>query len=157
MNVQSDRPALAAATERDPRWAAVTARDATADGRFVYSVASTGVYCKPSCAARRARPENVRFHPDGAAARAAGFRACKRCRPDGATLAQEQAARVAQACRRIERDETLPTLEALARDAALSPFHFHRVFKRVTGLTPKDYAFAHRARRVRDGLQGAPR
>jgi AraC family transcriptional regulator, regulatory protein of adaptative response / methylated-DNA-[protein]-cysteine methyltransferase len=149
------RTALASHTERDPRWAAVVARDAAADGRFVYSVASTGVYCKPSCASRRARPENVRFHADGAAAQAAGFRACKRCRPDGATLAQEHAALVAAACRRIETDEALPTLDELARDAALSPFHFHRVFKRITGLTPKDYAVAHRARRVREGLQRA--
>jgi AraC family transcriptional regulator of adaptative response/methylated-DNA-[protein]-cysteine methyltransferase len=155
MTARPARPRPADATERDPRWAAVVARDAAADGRFVYSVATTGVYCKPSCASRRARPENVRFHADGAAARAAGFRACKRCRPDGATLAQEQAELVARACRRIESDETLPTLDELARDAGLSPFHFHRVFKRVAGLTPRDYAAAHRARRVRDALPGA--
>ena len=149
------RTARASATERDPRWAAVVARDAAADGAFVYSVASTGVFCKPSCASRRARPENVRFHADAAAALAAGFRACRRCRPDGATRSEEHAALVARACRRIEQDETLPTLEALARDAGLSPFHFHRVFKRVAGVTPKDYALAQRARRVRDGLPKA--
>ena len=155
MTAQPDRARLAAATERDPRWDAVRKRDPAADGRFVYSVATTGVFCKPSCASRRARPENVRFHADAAAARAAGFRACKRCRPDGATLAQEHAALVERACRRIERDEVLPTLDELAREAELSPFHFHRVFRRIAGVTPKDYALAHRARRLRDALPKA--
>jgi AraC family transcriptional regulator of adaptative response/methylated-DNA-[protein]-cysteine methyltransferase len=145
------------ATERDPRWACVVARDAAADGSFVYSVATTGVYCKPSCASRRARPENVRFHADAAAARAAGFRACKRCRPDGGSLVEEQAALVASACRRIEAAETPPALEDLAREAGLSPFHFHRVFKRIAGVTPKDYAAAQRARRVRAALPAAAR
>lgn len=150
-------PSLPTATEADPRWARVLARDAAADGQFVYSVASTGVFCKPSCASRRARPQNVRFHADAAAARAAGFRACKRCRPDGDSLAQEHAARVAAACRRLEREETPPALEALARDAGMSPFHFHRVFKRIAGVTPKQYAAAQRARRLRDALPAAAR
>lgn len=144
------------ATERDPRWARVVARDADADGSFVYSVATTGVFCKPSCASRRARPQNVRFHPDAAAARAAGFRPCKRCRPDGGSLAEEHAVLVAAACRRIERDETPPALDDLAREAGMSPFHFHRVFKRIAGVTPKDYAAAQRARRVREALPAAP-
>lgn len=143
------------ATERDPRWACVVARDAAADGSFVYSVATTGVFCKPSCASRRARPQNVRFHADAAAARAAGFRPCKRCRPDGGSLAEEHAALVAAACRRIERDDTAPTLDDLAHEAGMSPFHFHRVFKRVVGVTPKDYAAARRARRVREALPAA--
>ena len=153
MNV---RPALTA-TERDPRWARVVARDSTADGSFVYSVASTGVYCKPSCASRRARPENVRFHADPAAARAAGFRPCKRCRPDGGSLAEEHAALVAAACRRIEAAETPPALEELAQQAGMSAFHFHRVFKRIAGVTPKDYAAAQRAQRVREALPAAAR
>jgi AraC family transcriptional regulator of adaptative response/methylated-DNA-[protein]-cysteine methyltransferase len=99
----------------------------------------------------------VRFHRDAAAARAAGFRPCKRCRPDGGSLAEEHAALVAAACRRIEAAETPPALEDLARDAGLSPFHFHRVFKRIAGVTPKDYAAAQRAQRVREALPAAAR
>jgi AraC family transcriptional regulator of adaptative response/methylated-DNA-[protein]-cysteine methyltransferase len=157
MSAMPDKNFLAAATERDPRWAAVLARDASADGRFVYSVATTGVYCRPSCGSRRARPENVRFHADNAAAERAGFRPCKRCQPDTAALAEQHAARVTQACRRIESDETLPTLEQLAHEAGLSPFHFHRVFKRITGLTPKAYATAHRAKKLRARLDDGAR
>lgn len=148
------RPDLTA-TERDPRWARVLARDAAADGSFVYSVATTGVFCKPSCASRRARPQNVRFHADAAAARAAGFRPCKRCRPDGGSLAEEHAALVAAACRRIEREDTPPALDDLAQQAGMSPFHFHRVFRRIAGVTPKEYAAAQRARRVRAALPAA--
>ncbi len=152
MSAMPDKNFLAAATERDPRWAAVLARDAAADGRFVYSVVTTGVYCRPSCGSRRARPENVRFHADNSAAERAGFRPCKRCQPDTAALAEQHAARVTQACRRIESEETLPTLEQLAQEAELSPFHFHRVFKRITGVTPKAYATAHRAKKLRARL-----
>ena len=147
-------------TEHDPRWAAVLARDAAADGRFVYSVRTTGVYCRPSCGSRRARPENVRFHADPAAAERAGFRACLRCRPRQVGTPQPHAARVTRACRAIEAAATPPSLEALARVAGLSPFHFHRVFKAVTGLTPRAYAAAQRERRLREQLdpsRGAPR
>jgi AraC family transcriptional regulator of adaptative response/methylated-DNA-[protein]-cysteine methyltransferase len=143
----------AAATERDPRWAAVVARDRSSDGRFVYSVATTGVYCRPSCAARLARPENVRFHATGADAERAGFRPCKRCKPDQKPLAEQHAAKVAEICRFIEEAEEVPPLDELAKRAGLSPYHFHRVFKAVTGLTPKTYAAAHRAKRVREELR----
>jgi AraC family transcriptional regulator of adaptative response/methylated-DNA-[protein]-cysteine methyltransferase len=143
---------LAAATERDPRWPAIVARLAAADGTFVYSVRTTGVYCRPSCGARRARPENVRFHADPAEAERAGFRPCRRCRPDQASRAEQHAALVVAACRAIETAEPVPTLDALAAEAAMSPFHFHRVFKAITGLTPKAYATAHRGRRVRAEL-----
>ncbi|QDF97690.1 bifunctional transcriptional regulator/O6-methylguanine-DNA methyltransferase [Azoarcus sp. DD4] len=143
---------LAAATERDPRWAAVVARDPAADGRFFYSVATTGVYCRPSCGARRARPENVRFHASREAAEAAGFRPCKRCRPDHPALAEQHAAGVTAACRLIEEAEAPPTLAALAAAAGLSPHHFHRIFRKLTGLTPRAYAAAHRAQRLRAGL-----
>jgi AraC family transcriptional regulator of adaptative response/methylated-DNA-[protein]-cysteine methyltransferase len=139
-------------TTDDARWAAVSGRDAAADGRFVYSVRTTGVYCRPSCGSRRARRENVAFHPDAAAAERAGFRPCKRCRPTEASPAEQQAAVVARACRAIETAEEMPRLDALAEAAGLSPYHFHRVFKAVTGLTPRAYAAAHRQRRVRDGL-----
>jgi methylphosphotriester-DNA--protein-cysteine methyltransferase len=125
----------AAATEGDPRWAAVRARDQRADGTFYYSVATTGVYCRPSCASRLARPENVAFHASRADAERAGYRACKRCKPDQPPLAVRQAALVARLCRLIETSEDVPTLEALAGYAGLSAFHAHRLFKSVTGVT----------------------
>jgi AraC family transcriptional regulator, regulatory protein of adaptative response / methylated-DNA-[protein]-cysteine methyltransferase len=145
-------PASPAFVTADERWAAVLRRDVAADGRFYYAVRTTEVYCRPSCAARRPRRENVAFHATCAEAEAAGFRPCKRCRPNEAALAERQAAAVAGACRLIEEAEEAPSLAALATTAGLSRFHFHRVFKAVTGVTPKAYADAHRARRVRDEL-----
>ncbi len=139
----------------DARWAAVTRRDPAADGRFVYSVRTTGVYCRPSCAARQPRRENVRFHASCAEAEAAGFRPCKRCRPNEAPLAERQAAAVARACQLIAEAEELPDLNTLAAAAGMSPFHFHRIFRKVTGVTPKAYASAHRANRVREELAQA--
>jgi AraC family transcriptional regulator of adaptative response/methylated-DNA-[protein]-cysteine methyltransferase len=146
------RAAARTTTERDPRWASVTARDRAADGTFFYSVSTTGVYCRPSCAARLARPENVRFHATCADAERAGFRPCKRCKPDQPAMAEQHAAKIAGACRLIEAADEPPSLDELARAVGLSPYHFHRVFKTVTGVTPKAYAAAHRAKRVRDGL-----
>jgi AraC family transcriptional regulator of adaptative response/methylated-DNA-[protein]-cysteine methyltransferase len=134
------------------RWEAVLDRDARFDGAFFYSVSSTGVYCRPSCSARRPKRENVRFHETWQAAEAAGFRPCKRCRPNGTAPGQDVAAIVAAACREIEQAETPPTFKALAAAAGLSPFHFHRVFKAATGVTPKAYARAHRRKRVRGAL-----
>jgi AraC family transcriptional regulator of adaptative response/methylated-DNA-[protein]-cysteine methyltransferase len=143
--------------ERDRRWAAVVDRDPSFDGVFVYSVASTGVYCRPSCPSRRAKPENVAFHASFEAAEAAGFRPCKRCRPDGPAPAAERAAAIARVCRVIERAEKPPSLDDLARRAGMSRFHFHRAFKAATGVTPKAYARAERARRAREGLaDGSP-
>jgi AraC family transcriptional regulator of adaptative response/methylated-DNA-[protein]-cysteine methyltransferase len=143
-------------TETDPRWATVVARDRKADGQFFYSVKTTGVYCRPSCAARLARPENVRFHPTREDAELAGFRPCKRCKPDQASHADPHAETIAAACRLIETADMPPTLEDLARHAGLSAFHFHRLFKKATGLTPKEFAAAHRDNRVRQTLsQGA--
>jgi AraC family transcriptional regulator of adaptative response/methylated-DNA-[protein]-cysteine methyltransferase len=143
------------ASESD-RWTAVTSRDSSADGHFVYSVSTTGVYCRPSCPSRQARREHVRFHPTIADAEKAGFRACKRCRPNEPALADQRALAVARACRLIERGDTLPSLDALADAAGMSRFHFHRVFKAVTGLTPSGYAAAHRAKRVREELGRRP-
>ena len=145
---------MSAFANDDARWTAVASRDRRADGEFYYSVATTGVYCRPSCAARRPRRENVRFHPTPAAAERAGFRPCKRCRPDGRGPAAEHAEAVAKACRLIEEAETLPDLDALAAVAGLSRFHFHRVFKAQTGVTPKAYAAQRRAQRVRVELAG---
>jgi AraC family transcriptional regulator of adaptative response/methylated-DNA-[protein]-cysteine methyltransferase len=137
----------------EARWAAVAARDKSFDGRFYYSVATTGVYCRPSCPARRPRRANMRFHDTCAEAEAAGFRPCKRCKPDEASLGARHAAKVAEACRLIESAEETPNLADLARSAGLSPYHFHRVFKAVTGVTPKAYAVAHRHKRVREQLK----
>lgn len=139
----------------DERWAAIVERNPAAEGRFVLSVRTTGVYCRPLCPARRPRRENVRFHATCGEAEAAGFRPCKRCRPNEAPLAQRQAVAVAAACRLIEKAEEMPGLDALARAAGLSRFHFHRVFKAIAGLTPKAYAAAHRAGKVRDELTRA--
>jgi len=136
------------------RWRAVVNRDAKADGRFYYSVSTTGVYCRPSCAARRPLRKHVAFHVSCAAAELAGFRPCKRCRPGGTSSTEENAAKVATACRMIETAETPPSLEALARAAVMSRFHFHRLFTRLTGLTPKAYAKAQRAERIRSRLAG---
>lgn len=139
-------------TVDDRRWAAMVARDHGADGSFVYSVRTTGVYCRPSCPSRRARRENVQFHATTADAVRAGFRPCKRCRPDQPSLAEQHAAAVARACRAIETADVPPTLEQLAAGAGLSPFHFHRVFKSLTGVTPRGYVQAHRTRRTREQL-----
>jgi AraC family transcriptional regulator of adaptative response/methylated-DNA-[protein]-cysteine methyltransferase len=141
---------MTAKVTEDPRWAAVRAR---AEGPFFYSVASTGVYCRPSCAARLARPENVSFFSSAAAAERAGFRPCKRCRPDLPPLAERQAAQVAALCRIIEDSDEPIGLAELARRAGLSRFHTHRLFKAVTGVTPKAYAAAQRGRRVRGELR----
>jgi AraC family transcriptional regulator, regulatory protein of adaptative response / methylated-DNA-[protein]-cysteine methyltransferase len=136
----------------DPRWSAVLARDPAADGRFVLGVLTTGIYCRPSCPARKPRPENVRLFDTPAEAEHAGFRACLRCRPAGAAPAADRAALVTRACRTIEASDPSPTLDELASEAGLSPFHFHRLFKGVTGVTPRAYAAAHRAQRLRTAL-----
>jgi AraC family transcriptional regulator of adaptative response/methylated-DNA-[protein]-cysteine methyltransferase len=138
--------------ELDPRWAQVVARDGAADGTFWYSVATTGVYCRPSCGARTANPRNVRFHATPAAAEQAGFRPCKRCKPDQPPREARHATLVADACRSIEQAPEPPALATLAAAAGLSPSHFHRVFRAVTGVTPNAYAAARRTRRIRAQL-----
>lgn len=136
-------------------WAAVKARDGRFDGRFWYSVATTGIYCRPSCGARLAKRENVAFHASCREAEAAGFRPCKRCKPDEASLNERHARIVADACRLIETAEEAPSLADLASRAGLSSYHFHRVFKAVAGVTPKAYALAHRRKRLRNALKGS--
>ena len=144
---------MATTTATDPRYQSIIARDPAANGAFFYSVKTTGVYCRPSCAARLARPENVQFHLTTQAAEAAGFRPCKRCKPNQAPLAEQYAGKVAQVCRLIETcEDQQPNLTQLAAHAGLSAYHFHRVFKSITGLTPKQYATAHRAARLRTEL-----
>jgi AraC family transcriptional regulator, regulatory protein of adaptative response / methylated-DNA-[protein]-cysteine methyltransferase len=154
------KPASVATSRSDTdttaqRWAAVLARDKQFDGEFVYAVRSTGVYCRPSCPSRPAKPQNVEFHDTTQQAAAAGYRACKRCQPDGVSLEHRQNELITLACRTIEASEAALALDDLAASAGLSPHHFHRIFKRVTGLTPKAYTKAVQGRRVQQALQDA--
>lgn len=127
----------------DTAWAAFAARDRAYDGRLVIAVKTTGIYCKPSCAARHPRRENVEFHADATSARAAGFRACLRCLPDD--IGRDRIA-VARAVALLESAEEMIGLEALAADVGYAPHHFHRLFKRATGVTPAAYARGLKAR-----------
>lgn len=136
----------------DARWAAFVARDAALDGQFFVSVRTTGIYCRPSCPARRPKRENVRFYATATEAERAGFRPCKRCKPAEPSLVQQHADKVREACRLIETTEQEPTLAELADAVDLSAYHFHRVFKSVLGVTPKAYAAAHRNKRMREEL-----
>ena len=135
-------------------WAALERRDRSFDGRFVTGVLSTGIYCRPSCAARHPRRENVRFFPGGAEARAAGLRPCKRCRPD--EVARDEAA-VFAALEAIRRGEGSPSLAELAALTGYSPAHFQRLFTRAIGLSPAAYGRALREERAKGALTGAAR
>ena len=133
-------------------WTAVVDHDASLAGTFVYSVRTTGVYCRPGCASRQPRRENVAFYETIAAAEAAGFRPCKRCRPNDASPAERHLAAIGRACDLIRSSDTLPTLAELARAAGISPYHFHRVFKQITGATPGEWGKTHRLSRFADHL-----
>lgn len=138
-------------TTDEDRWQAVLARDPRADEQFVFAVQTTGIVCRPSCRARHALRKNVHFYPDVHHAVQAGFRPCKRCRPDKRDPQEEKLAKVELACRLLEQDPAL-TLEMLAQQVAMSPFHFHRLFKSVTGMTPKAWQQAARGQRLRSAL-----
>jgi AraC family transcriptional regulator, regulatory protein of adaptative response / methylated-DNA-[protein]-cysteine methyltransferase len=131
----------------DERWEAVVRRDRSADEAFVYAVLTTGIYCRPSCGARMPRRENIRFFGTCAAAERAGYRACKRCRPNEESIGARHAAAIEAACLLIENSGAVPSLDVLARRAGMSRFHFHRVFKTIVGVTPK--AYANKVRRPR--------
>jgi len=152
MKSKSQLAADARDIARDPRWAAVKARNPDADSRFVYAVRTTGIYCRPSSASRMPKPENVEFFDTIEAAEAAGYRPSTAA--DRTTVAARHARLIADACRTIEAADVVPSLERLARSARMSPYHFHRVFREVTGLTPKTYVSAHRAKRMRERLNG---
>ena len=139
-------------TNEADQLAAVRARDAAADGTFFYSVSTTGVFCYPSCAARPALRNNIGFHPTREDATRAGFRPCQRCRPDLPPRAEREAALVAAACRMIEAAEDAPSLASLAAKAGVSPHHFHRMFRRIAGVTPQAYGAARRQARIQAGL-----
>ena len=136
----------------DQRWEAVVKRDRRAEGHFIFAVVTTGIYCRPGCPARRPRRDNVRFFAGAEGAERAGFRPCRRCRPGSPSIEERHAAAVARACLLIETAEEVPDLGVLATEAGMSRFHFHRVFKAATGLTPRAYAAARRAKRVREAL-----
>ncbi|WP_048305511.1 bifunctional DNA-binding transcriptional regulator/O6-methylguanine-DNA methyltransferase Ada [Halomonas sp. PR-M31] len=142
-------------TERDPRWQSVLGRDKVADGAFVYAVKTTGIYCRPSCPSRNAKPENVIFFASPADAEVAGYRSCQRCNPKGHSSTEANVAIVAAACRLIENSDVLPKLDDLAASVGMSASYFHRQFKVTTGLTPKAYGAAHRMKKVRAELSDA--
>jgi AraC family transcriptional regulator, regulatory protein of adaptative response / methylated-DNA-[protein]-cysteine methyltransferase len=133
-------------------WTTVENRDAGADGSFFYGVKTTGVYCRPGCASRRPLRANTVFFETTEAAEAAGFRACKRCRPTDGSVASRHLAAIEKACALLRASETMPSLAELADAAAISRFHFHRVFKQITGVTPRDYARSHRLGRLGEKL-----
>jgi len=138
----------------DERWHAVQSHDATADGRFWYAVKTTGIYCRPSCPARRPRRENALFFDTPEMAARAGYRPCQRCRPNEVDARQQIVARVRHL---LETADPTPTLAALAAEVRISPFHLQRVFTRATGVSPKQYAMANRARRLKAGLKRGDR
>ncbi|AGZ37083.1 MULTISPECIES: bifunctional DNA-binding transcriptional regulator/O6-methylguanine-DNA methyltransferase Ada [Pseudomonas] len=134
------------------RWQAVQSRDSAAADDFVYAVRTTQVYCRPGCKSRMAKRENVVFFDDAAAAQAAGYRPCRRCGVDHDAAAARRTQLIARACRLIEAGDSAANLDQLAAQLAVSPFHLHRLFKAETGLTPKAYAAAFRARALREQL-----
>ena len=145
---ESDSPTMT----DDEKWHAVVTKDPKANGKFYYAVKTTGIYCLPSCPARPALRENIAFYDTPEDAEKAGFRPCKRCWPKGPSKTAVHEAAVAKACRLIETSEEAPSLNKLAKEAGMSDYYFHRVFKALIGATPKEYAMAHRTRRVRQEL-----
>ena len=153
MNTAANEPRRTDSPLDAARWRAISARDAAADGAFFYAVTTTGVYCRPTCPSRRPRPEHVRWFDTVEAAERAGFRPCRRCHPERRlSPGDDRRDRVLAACRTIEQAESAPTLAALALDAGLSRFHFQRLFKRVVGVTPRDYHAAQRRKRLQRAL-----
>ena len=133
-------------------WAALQRRDAAPDGKFFYGVRTTGVYCRAGCTSRLPLRRNTMFFETPAAAEAAGLRPCKRCRPTDGSAASRHVAAIEKACALLRKSDTTPTLAELADAAGISRFHFHRVFKQITGATPRDYARTHRLGRFADKL-----
>lgn len=140
-------------TDEQSRWAAVVQRDPVAEGSFFYAVKSTGIFCRPGCPSRQPRRENVEYFATSSAAADAGYRPCKRCRPDGLSARERLAAIMTRACRRLEEADSPPGLDLLAAEAGLSPAHFQRRFKALVGVSPKAYASAQQAKRLRAGLR----
>lgn len=148
-NTSAPRPTAATGD----RWRAVMRRDRDADGRFVYAVKSTGIYCRPSCPSRRARRDRVVFFGTPEAAETAGYRACRRCRPGEAHPADPWPDRIGRVCEYLSIAGRPVPLSRLAARVGVSPYHLQRCFKRLVGLTPREYADACRLRRVRRSLR----
>lgn len=141
-------------TPTDARWQAVMARDRASDGRFVYAVRSTGIYCRPSCPSRRPRRNQVTFYDLPALAEREGFRACRRCQPDGVALVDPTRELAEEVCRLIDRrPDGDVSLATLSRAVGRSPYYLHRTFKRVVGVTPREYAAARRLTRLKAELR----
>lgn len=151
-NARHNSRAVNDTTVDDPRWDVVTARDAARDGEFVFAVSTTGVYCRPSCAARRPRRENVQFFATNEAAEKAGYRACLRCKPK--SVSNNESDSVKAICRFIEQHLDEPvTLERLGKEFRQSPFHLQRRFKAALGITPREYADSYRLQMLKRNLQ----
>ncbi|CAN5149117.1 bifunctional DNA-binding transcriptional regulator/O6-methylguanine-DNA methyltransferase Ada [soil metagenome] len=131
-------------------------REAAADEAFVYAVRTTGIYCRPGCGSRRPLRKNVRFFALPAEAEMAGFRPCRRCRPDEAASADAHAEQIARACQALDDAGGVLTLDEAARAAGMSRYHFHRIFKKLVGITPRQYGLARRRARVHEVLNEAP-
>src|SRR3954464_43250 len=156
MNTLTKQSAEQLASTDSALWNAVQARDRASDGRFVYAVTSTGVYCRPSCPSRRPRRDRVRFFDAPADARAGGFRACKRCQPDTAGVAADPwVDKIRRACVYLSNVEGHPSLSTLAARLGGSPYHLQRNFKRLVGVSPRQYADALRLRKVKGTLRKA--
>ena len=141
-------------TDEEDRWNAVVNRDQSADNVFYYAVKTTGVFCRPGCASRRPNRENIEFFDTREEALSAGYRPCKRCGIDAVSAQERLSKAVVRACRRLEQSGVpAPKLDELAAEAGLSPWYFHRVFKKLVGVTPKQYSATHQAQHFRQNLK----
>jgi len=136
----------------EQRWEAVRLRDDVLDGTFVYAVRTTGVFCRPSCPSRQSKRENTIFFASSTDAEDAGYRECLRCRPTRLSVEDPRVRAIHRACEAIDTADQPPTLNELAATVGLSPSHLHREFKRLTGVTPREYAAGKRVARLQDGL-----
>lgn len=156
INIELTAEFTAGFIAEESRWQAVLERNRMAADTFYYAVKTTGIFCRPGCSSRLPKRENVAFFDSCHEAQQAGYRPCKRCEPGTISLEEQQSDVIIQACRRLEQSETRLTLNELAAEAYLSPSHFHRLFKKIVGVTPKQYATAQQAKRFQGTLKSSP-